>query len=190
MKRLFAAIKINPDRNFLDHFHRLQVTLGYEKIKWVEDHNIHMTLKFFGDTEEGKIPGIISVLKSISDRVPVFSFQLNSLGIFGSRYDPRVIWTGIEPYDALAGLMKLVREELKMIGYMPDRQNLVPHLTLGRIKFLNNKKKFQEIIDEFKGMRSDHLAAENCVLYESILRKEGPLYIGLQTFPFIKKTGT
>lgn len=184
MKRLFAAIRITPDNDFMDQFHRLQEQLNYEKIKWVEDQNIHITLKFFGDTDERKFPEIITVLKRVSDQVIAFRFRLYSLAIFGSKYDPRVIWTGIEPYDSLVDLMKLVQEELKSIGYMPDRQNLVPHLTMGRIKFLVDKRKFGEVIDEFKEMKSEILFAENCVLYESILRKEGPVYLGLQTFPF------
>jgi len=190
MKRLFAAIKITPDKEFMDQFHRLQEHFNNEKIKWVEDQNIHITLKFFGDTDERKLSEIITVLKRVGDRLLAFSFCLNSLGIFGSKYDPRVIWTGIEPYDSLVDLMKLVHEELKTIGFMPDRQNLVPHLTMGRIKFLTDKRKFQEVIGEFKEMKSRMLLAENFILYESILRKEGPLYLGLQTFPFKKNAGT
>ena len=190
MKRLFTAIKITPDKEFTDHFHRLQAQLNHEKIKWVEDTNIHITLKFFGETEERKLAEIITVLKSVSDKTTIFRFRLNSLGIFGSRYDPRVIWTGIEPYKPLVDLMSLLWEELKSIGYMPDRQNLVPHLTLGRIKFLSDKINFQQVIDENKGIRSAILIAENCILYESILRREGPVYLGLQSFPFKNPAGS
>ena len=52
MKRLFVALKINPDQNFLEVYDKLKSSLRHEKIKWVEMQNLHLTLKFFGDTDD------------------------------------------------------------------------------------------------------------------------------------------
>jgi RNA 2',3'-cyclic 3'-phosphodiesterase len=186
MKRLFAAIKIYPDPEFMKHFHQLKQQLSFEKIKWVEDHNIHITLKFFGETEEKKIPEIRDVLYKIADKNRSFRFRLSSIGIFGSRYDPRVIWTGIEPYDSLVLLMQAFRDELGAIGYQPDRQNLVPHLTLGRVKEIRDKQNFQDVIGRYREMVSKEMIAGEFLLYESILKREGPVYLALFTFPFHK----
>jgi len=186
MKRLFAAIKIHPEKAFLDHLHLLETQLRHEKIKWVEDHNIHITLKFFGETEENKIPGINSVLQSVADKTKSFELSLQKLGIFGSSYNPKVIWVGIHPYDDLVDIMKELQKELKSIGYEPDRQNLVPHLTLGRIKYLADKSFFQQKIDEYKELTTMSVRIVSFHLYESILKKEGPVYLNLKTFPFKK----
>jgi len=185
-KRLFAAIKILPDKNFLDQLDRLKSELGHEKIKWVENHNIHVTLKFFGETDERKIPEIAGVLKKVAGENITFCFRLHSLGIFGSRYDPRVVWIGIEPYDRLVKLMMDLHNELKTIGYEPGRQNLVPHLTLGRIKEIKDKQLFQHTIENFKEISSPEMIAKEFLLYESILKKEGPVYLVQNTFPFSK----
>jgi RNA 2',3'-cyclic 3'-phosphodiesterase len=182
MKRLFAAIKINPDKEFLDKIHSLEASLRYEKIKWVEDHNIHITLKFFGETEEKRIPGILSALRITASGTAPFSLYLKQLGIFGSSYDPRVIWIGIEPYKELVTLMKRIQEEIKPLGFEPDRQNLVPHLTLGRIKNLKDKALFQQTIDRYKTLSSGEFNASSFILFESILKKEGPTYKTLETF--------
>jgi RNA 2',3'-cyclic 3'-phosphodiesterase len=186
MKRLFAAIKIQPDRAFLDQLFQLKLQLKHERIKWVEDHNIHVTLKFLGDTEVKKIPEIEHVLQQVASGHSPFAVRLNTLGIFGSRYDPRIIWVGIEPYDHLVMLMKDLHAELKTIGYEPDRQNLVPHLTVGRIKEIKDKQLFRRIIGKFREISSKEMIVTECVLYESILKKEGPVYLILRTFPFQK----
>ncbi|MCX6249329.1 MAG: RNA 2',3'-cyclic phosphodiesterase [Bacteroidetes bacterium] len=184
MKRLFAAIKITPDKGFLDKYHHLQSQLRYEKIKWVEDLNIHITLKFFGETEEKKIAEINQALQMVADQTRAFQISLTGLGIFGSSYNPKVIWTGIQPYVDLVEIMKRTQNELKSCGYEPDRQNLVPHLTLGRVKFLSDKQLFQRTIDEYKEIGSTPIKPVSFHLFESILKKEGPTYIILKTFNF------
>ena len=52
MKRLFVAIKITPNDEFLKIFQELKQDLKHEKIRWVETRNLHLTLKFFGETCE------------------------------------------------------------------------------------------------------------------------------------------
>jgi RNA 2',3'-cyclic 3'-phosphodiesterase len=187
MKRLFAALKIHPDADFLVKYRELRHDLRHEQIKWVEEHNIHVTLKFFGETEERKIAGICSVLKKRSSATVSFDLKLSGLGIFGSSYAPKVIWVGIEPYADLSGLMKNIHADLTGIGFESDRQNLVPHLTLGRIKFLRDKIIFNRTADLFKTISSSGMRISEVILYESILHREGPEYIPLEKFPFIKK---
>jgi 2'-5' RNA ligase len=186
MKRLFAAIKIVPDKVFIEQIHEIKRRLQHEQIKWVEEQNIHITLKFFGETEEARIPEISRVLGGVASVTDVFSFFLTNLGIFGSRYDPRIIWVGIEPYAKLISTMTLIRDRLEEIGYDADRQNLVPHLTLARIKALKDKQLFQKIIDEHKQISSQQIEIDRIILYESILKKEGPVYQALQTFQLKK----
>jgi RNA 2',3'-cyclic 3'-phosphodiesterase len=187
MKRLFAALKINPDADFLGKYRELQLTMAREQIKWVEEKNIHVTLKFFGETEESRIPAISGVLQKRASETPSITMNLSGLGIFGSSYAPKVIWTGIEPYASLAALMKNIHRDLESIGYEADRQNLVPHLTLGRIKFLRDKILFNRAIGEYKTISSSPLHISEIVLYESILHREGPEYIALNKFPLVKK---
>lgn len=186
MKRLFVAVKLDPGEEFLKQLRDLQSKLAGERIKWVEEYNIHITLKFFGETPEDKIPGIIRGLEEVAAGTDAFSFSLRQLGIFGSSYDPRVVWVGIEPYADLVTLMTQLRNKMSRIGFEPDRQNLVPHLTLGRIKDLKDKKRFQQIISQHKEIASREMKADQIILYESILKKEGPVYLALKIFPLRK----
>ena len=85
-------------------------------------------------------------------------------------------WLFLTPPPELVEIMKSLHRELKTIGFEPDRQNLVPHLTLGRIKFLNDKPLFQKTLERFKDLASREMTVDSFLLYESILRREGPEY--------------
>ena len=187
MKRLFAALKIHPNVEFLDEYRKLKHELQHEQIKWVEDNNIHVTLKFFGETDGGKIPEISSVLRKRASASSFIDLQLSGLGIFGSSYSPKVIWAGIEPYAELSKLMMNVHNDLKNIGFEPDRQNLIPHLTLGRIKLLRDKIIFNRTMNLFKNISSSPIRIGEMILFESILHRDGPKYTALEKFTSLKK---
>jgi len=170
----------------MKQFRDLKENLRHEPIKWVEEHNIHITLKFLGETEEQLIPAIGQAVNTVALATAPFSLRLNGIGIFGSSYQPRVVWAGIDPYEHLSSLMNHVHESLVSVGFERDRQNLVPHLTLGRIKFLRDKLMFRKTIEQYKEISSTPMVITGMILYESILKKEGPEYRILQAHPFNK----
>jgi 2'-5' RNA ligase len=83
--------------------------------------------------------------------------------------------------------MIAIHQSLEKVGFPVDRQNLVPHLTLGRIKELNNPTFFWKIFNQYKSISSKQISINDIVLYESILKKEGPLYINLTSCSLIQK---
>ncbi|MCU0370658.1 MAG: RNA 2',3'-cyclic phosphodiesterase [Bacteroidales bacterium] len=184
MKRLFTAIKLHPTPRFLEIFHFLKENLQPERIKWVEEYNVHLTLKFFGETEEQKIPGIRKALSEATKNTLPIEIELKGTGIFGSSYNPRVIWFGIEPNPELQHLYGNIWKELDKLGYVPDSQNFVPHLTIGRIKYLADKRFFQEVIHRYRQDFIQRETVKELILFESILRPEGPVYKIIECFPF------
>lgn len=186
MKRLFAAIKPVPDDEFLDTYRSLRQSLRYNSIKWVEEENLHITIKFFGETDENMIPDIGHVLGSVSATIPDFSFRYNGLGIFGSTYNPRVIWVAIQPYEMLSGVIQLIKKELVLAGFPDDRQNPVPHLTLGRIRSIRDRSNFCKVMDSYNEISSHQMIADRLILFESILRNSGPEYHIVQSHRFKK----
>jgi 2'-5' RNA ligase len=176
MKRLFAAIKVTPSEVFLRQYYFLIKNLQQEKIRWVDLQNIHVTLKFFGETPEHHIPAIEAALDQASSRMDHFAINIVDTGIFGSRYNPRVIWFGLDPHEQIVKLANLVFDELDKIGIERDRQNFVPHLTIGRIKELDNKKHFQEVIDTCSEGFLQKEEVKQIHLFESHLGPRGPKY--------------
>ncbi len=176
MKRLFAAIKIYPSDTFLKMYYSLKTNLKNDRIKWVDTKNVHITLKFFGETAEDKIPGIISGLNDVASVHPSFGLKIENVGIFGSSYKPRVIWFGIREDQKLIELASDVLDAMDGIGFMRDRQNFVPHLTVGRIKFIDDKNRFRQIVDNYASKDIQEQKVSGFNLYESILKPQGPEY--------------
>jgi len=172
---------VNPGNQYLEKLELLRNDLRRERIKWVETHNIHLTLKFLGETEEKRIQAIQDSLKTLAERSFSMVVRLEGSGIFGSRYQPRVLWAGIRPFEPLQKLMAAVHAMMETEGFPRDRQNLVPHLTLGRIKEIQDLKYFQASVQSYSTLCSPEFRLDRIILFESILKKNGPHYIPLTT---------
>lgn len=182
MKRLFVAIKITPRQEMLNTLYALKKELQYEKINWVDEKNLHFTLKFLGKTDTSEIANITKILENIAQTTKAIDIKIENLGIFGSRYDPRVIWAGIECSEPLLALGENVLNKLDEVGFKRDRQNFVPHITLGRIKHIRDKKQLKVVIDKNKAIWHQDDCVDSFYLFESILKPEGPQYKVVKTF--------
>ena len=185
MKRLFLAIPIKTaDNGFVPLIDGLKRQLTHEKrINWVRPLNIHLTLKFIGDTPNEDIPKIIETVEEMLKNHKSFTMDFNRTGIFGSRYAPRVLWMGMnETPQELYNLEEDTLTAFDKLGYLRDRQNFVPHITLGRIKELCEKQYFQKIVSSIEQKSYIKQEVNEIILFQSILRPEGATYKELKKF--------
>lgn len=182
MKRLFVAINIVPDSKLLQVYNEIQKRCYADKIKWVDAHLFHLTLKFIGETSQDSIDNISNVLRQIADDTDAFTFNLKGVGIFGSSYHPRIIRVNIEEGRNLIRLGNEIATGLEAIGFPKDRQNFVPHLTLGRIKKVQDKKFFQQTIKLYQSQFFQKVSVSEIILYESVLHPSGPEYFILEQY--------
>ena len=182
MKRLFIAINVSPDEALLKAYSDLQLRCNKGKIKWVNPRLFHLTLKFLGDTPESDTEKIAKVLYIIAASYNSFTFNLKGIGIFGSSYRPRIIRVNIDNGEQLIQLGNIIRQELNQIGFQDDRQNFVPHITLGRVKKVQDKIFFQKSINLYNEIHFQEVRVSEILLYESILHPHGPEYIILDRF--------
>jgi 2'-5' RNA ligase len=186
MKRLFIAIKIEPDPAFIAVYNQLTSNLSYENIRFAEVKNLHLTLRFIGETEENKIPDIDRMMNKSAEKAKSFIMNVNRTGVFGSSYNPKVVWFGIDPNEYLTHLHTAIELNLSKVGFYQDRQNFVPHLTLTRIKKLKDLKLFQKILDDFREKEIMKQDVQSFSLIESTLKKEGPIYTTLNSYTLQK----
>lgn len=80
--RAFIAIELSKEikETLRDIQERLK-TSGAD-VKWVESKNIHLTLKFLGEINEGQLDEIIAILNEVSKDKKSFLIRLSSLGAF------------------------------------------------------------------------------------------------------------
>ena len=176
MKRIFIAIKIEPENNLLRIHSSLKAILGDEKINWVDPANIHLTLAFLGDTEEERIKVAAIMLKQKCSSFGEFDFNLSGTGVFKDFSDPRVIWIGIENSEKLVELHDAIKTGLDDTGFKTEDRPFRPHITIGRIKFIKNINALKEVIERYRNTDIQKVIVKEVILYESTLKPSGPVY--------------
>jgi 2'-5' RNA ligase len=176
MKRIFIAIKADPDAAFQRMYATLRSALGSEKITWVSLENIHLTLVFIGDTEEDRIKAAGILLKQKCTGFGEFNIRISGVGIFRNFNDPRVLWTGLEENDKLCRLNKQLNNGLQDIGFKIENRPFNPHITLGRIKSIRDKVALKSAISRYQDKFVQEVHVKEVILFESILKPSGPVY--------------
>ncbi len=176
MKRIFIAVRIEPEVELVRMISSFKKVLRNDAIKWTENSNIHITLVFLGDTEEKRVTEIDELLKKICTGFGDFKLLLSGAGVFRSISDPRVLWTGIAKSPEMTDLNRRILSGLRETGTMLEERPFSPHLTLGRIKRLNNISDLTNLIDKYQGKEIQRVKVSEIILYESILHPEGAVY--------------
>ena len=186
MKRTFLAIPIPAGTEFPALTRWLQSNLEHERrnINWCRTDQIHLTLKFVGDTPDQDIPKIIEACQKVAKNHRPFNMDFNRTGIFGSNHSPRVLWLGMnnEP-KALYDLESDILDAFDELGYFRDRQNFVPHLTVCRIKQLIDKPFFQQVLQGIEQKTYLHADVNEIVYFQSFLQPTGAFYKTLKRIP-------
>jgi 2'-5' RNA ligase len=111
-----------------------------------------------------------------------FSLTLKGCGLFRNFSDPRIIWTGIDLSDKLIQVNASIMNGLKALNIKMEDRPYNPHLTLGRIKHINDKDLLKSLIDRFQNTELQTVLISEVILYESILLQSGPIYQPLAKF--------
>lgn len=163
--RTFIAIEI-PEK-IKEEIVKIQNSLLEFSGKKTEFENLHLTLKFLGEVDEKQLDLIKEKLRKI--KLNSFEAEINSVGIFSDR----IIWIGIKNCDEL---QKEIDEKLS--GLFEKEERFMGHLTIARIKKINDKKKFREEIKKIKM----NFVVKNFNLKKSKLTKNGPIYEDIEVY--------
>ena len=177
--RLFIALPLPTEiEEFLT---KIIFTLKQKpgKVKWVAPKNIHLTMKFLGETEESKVAGISDAIKKAVLDFTSFELEINKLGAFPNLRRPRVFWAGLEGnIDGLVSLAENIDSDLSRMGFERENRRFKPHLTLGRVKDDRNLDELSEYIKDLEFFPIS-LTLDRVVLFKSTLTPKGPIYDSL-----------
>lgn len=182
MKRLFVAVKVTLDEEVQQTIASLHHAMRHHTITWVKQDVCHLTLRFIGATPESRIPQIRKALQRVCDQNQPFTMSLNKHGAFGSHYEPRVLWLGFEEFGPFEKMVCEMEPLLQEAGVEPYYGNIVPHITLGRVKKVVDKRRFWEQYEQTMGHLHQEIPIREVTLYQSILHEEGPEYIPVGSF--------
>ncbi|MGE5270769.1 MAG: RNA 2',3'-cyclic phosphodiesterase [Thiohalocapsa sp.] len=175
MLRLFVGIEFPPEL-------KLRLSLlcsGVGGAKWVDPGNLHLTLRFIGEIDEGRAADVDEALARLKARR--FTLHLAGTGVFGGNR-PHALWVGVEKSPELVGLRDKIEQALVRVGLEPEGRRFAPHVTLARLRnpVLNELGQFLATHAQF---RAGPLPVERFSLIASFPTKAGSVYEDQADYP-------
>lgn len=186
--RLFIAIELPEPLAAALHTYSLALAqqVPPRVVKWVDAHNMHLTLVFLGETPPDKVRLVQAVLNVAAAAHPPFSLQPTHLGCFPSQARPRTIWAGLGGEVQVAqSLKKSLDAGLEPLGWQPEKRPFAPHLTLGRVK---DEGRGRVSLPWGETIPADPFRVTAIHLIESKLQPSGPIYTIRHTSPLRSST--
>lgn len=181
LMRLFIAVDLDEKtRESISGLMNGFAGSGFD-VKWVEPVNIHLTLKFLGEVDEGRI---MDVERSISDAVKdvkAFRMSVSDVGYFGSPVHVKVIWVGVKQgRQELIMLSRVLERELSHIR--KEEHEPSPHITIGRVRSGRNREELLRDIEKASHVKFGEVDVKEIKLKCSVLGREGPVYMDVKVF--------
>lgn len=152
---------------------------------WTRPGNIHLTLKFLGETDPQRIPDITQVLIRVFQSSETFRVSLKEVGVFPNWNKPRVVWIGLDdPGGHLAALQSQLETDLETLGWPRENRPFSPHLTLGRLKSPKGKERLREAVAGLPALDPNPFDIDSVKLYRSELTPQGSIYTVLEEVAF------
>ena len=185
--RLFVAVELGED--VARSLAALQLELrqqGLEELRWVRPEQVHLTLKFLGETPAEKVAAIRAALAQAVEGVAPHRLCLDGLQTFGDRRGPQVLWLDLQGEVAdLARLQRRVDEALEPVGFTRERREFVAHLTLARVRPQSARAMARALDAALAAVRppQGEVEVREIALMRSVLGAGGPIYDRLASFP-------
>ncbi|HWA25331.1 MAG TPA: RNA 2',3'-cyclic phosphodiesterase [Lacunisphaera sp.] len=122
-------------------------------VRWIPAENIHLTLRFIGETDDAKAERYHAALARV--RVEPFILPVAGVGVFPTRGAPRVLWAGVgNGHTRLYQLRKQVDEALLTVDTGLAMPSFHPHFTVGRIGEDHDSKALAHFLERHRGLEA------------------------------------
>jgi 2'-5' RNA ligase len=186
MLRLFVAVDL-PDqlREEVAQWMGQVRHLTPHATRWVKTEQLHITLRFLGDTPEENLPQVQDQLTAV--KADCFHLRLRGAGVFPEiharkpRKPPKVLWLGIEPTTELVRLKQSI-DTAMTVDPAHEKQVFSPHLTLARLSSPPDPT-VTHFLMKNQTYTSPDWPVTAFHLYQSTLRREGAIHARLASYP-------
>ncbi len=177
--RAFMAVEV--DKDLVDKIVKVQKKIDEANalVKFVEPENLHFTFKLLGETSRDKIESIIGMTERKVEDYSPFKISIKGTGVFPNIGYIKVIWLGVEHPGAFSKVQRELDDEFAKMGFKKER-SYVPHLTIGRVKGVQNKEQLTSTITELETVEIGSMAVDRLIFKESELTPVGPIYTDLK----------
>lgn len=190
--RLFVAVDPEPRvRRRLGKIQQaLEAAVGRAgwKGSFPKVDNLHLTLKFLGKAEEGRVADLEAALRAVGS-TERFEIAFEGLGAFPTIERPRILWAGVtRGADSLKSLAERVDRCCAGCGFEREAREFEPHLTLCRLKWACGSA--ASVLETVSPREAGASLVTEITLYRSDLGQGGSRYTPLVRIPLGEgKTG-
>jgi len=177
--RTFIAIELPEEIRTILGGIQDELKQAQADVKWVKPENIHLTLKFLGEIEQGKVLKIQVILEEIAGKNASFNLYLSNLGAFPKPQYPRVIWIGTTNDQQVSEIVKDLEKQMAMIGLPTESRPFSTHITLGRVRSGLNRKALVEkleFINKSLSSPQPEFKVSSLTFFKSTLTPKGQIY--------------
>lgn len=167
--RLFISVNLPEDIAL--YLKQMQTKIGQSDAKMAFPSDLHITLKFLGETGDNEAKEIVALFKQV--KMTSFKANLSNVGIFPNETKPRVIWVGAEPEKKFNELFLQI-EKLTSKFSVSDH-DFKPHITLSRIKFVKDRIALKQNLENLR-IDKKEFSVDSFYLMKSTLTPTGPVY--------------
>ncbi len=157
-----------------------------DKVGWMKKENLHLTLKFLGETSIDQLEPLKKGLAENLTGEAAFNFSLSGAGAFPNLNRPRVLWVGVtDGKEKLADLAQKVEQATVPLGFAPEERGFSAHLTLGRVK---DSRLSGVLLGQVRtcAFEAKNVIVSEVVLFQSELAPGGSIYTPLASFELRK----
>jgi RNA 2',3'-cyclic 3'-phosphodiesterase len=154
-------------------------------VKWVEPHNLHVTLKFLGDVHEREIAAVCSAVARGAAELKPFEVEVRGAGAFPTAARPRTVWLGVAAGDKpMVMLHDRVEDELAKLGYREEHRRFQAHITVGRVRGAGpGIAELGTRVQQHADFLAGRMTVSKVTIFASTLTPDGPIYDVVGTAP-------
>jgi 2'-5' RNA ligase len=155
------------------------------EVKWVEPHNLHLTLKFLGDVHQQEIVQVCRAMARGAAEVKPFELDVRGAGAFPNAARPRTVWLGAgNGASPMVMLHDCVEAALAKLGYREEHRRFQSHLTIGRVRGAGaGIAELGTLLQQHAAFPAGRMTVGKVTLFASTLTSDGPIYEVLGTAP-------
>ena len=135
--RLFIALALPPAvKAELGRVqHELRELLPPHSASWTKLDNLHLTLRFLGDVDPGRVPELEQSFRAAATGIGGLDLLCERLGCFPDLRFPRVVWAWVHDVEEkLTALAQQVNEAVAPFAERTAENSFIGHITLARPK--------------------------------------------------------
>jgi 2'-5' RNA ligase len=198
--RTFIAVDLPEEVR--DYLARCQERLraAGANVKWTRPEQIHLTLVFLGNVPADELDLLAEAVREAVAGFGPLALRAGGTGQFPPGGRPRVVWVGVQVEEGdLMGLQQAVARAAAPFAEKQEHRGFHPHLTLGRVRQGGRGHRGRRggggpgdlaalgrAVVEAAEESGPAFDAEEVVVFQSDLGREGPTYTPLARLPLEK----